>query len=116
MNLVRAKARLAGHVKLQKSILIFLANNEVAGSRRLLSQALKAGLSEKAILLRLEQAFLGKYNAKGFSDKDFDIAILSLRLGGQALLYSLSKSSGFPGVSTVYKKMRDRKVRLCTFL
>ncbi|CAM9923932.1 unnamed protein product, partial [Sphacelaria rigidula] len=49
------------------------------------------------MLPRLEQAFLGKYHAEGFSDKEFDMAILALRLRGQALLYALSKSSGFPG-------------------
>ena len=46
--------------------------------------------------------------AAGHSDKDKDIAILALRVGGQALLYSLPQAAGFPRVTKVYDKMENR--------
>ncbi|CAN0333225.1 unnamed protein product, partial [Hapterophycus canaliculatus] len=101
-NLSRKTHSLTQKVDLYKQVLICLAEKKVTGARRLLSRALREGRSTKAILLQLEKAFTGKYKATGLSDEDFHIAILALRLGGQALLYTLSQVEGFPGVSTVY--------------
>ncbi|CAN0315596.1 unnamed protein product, partial [Scytosiphon promiscuus] len=110
-NLIRKTHSLTQKVDLYKQVLICLAEKKVTGARRLLSSALREGRSTKAILLQLEKAFTGKYKATGFSDEEFDIAILALRLGGQALLYTLSQAEGFLGVSTVYEKMRDTTIR-----
>lgn len=109
-NLIRKPHSLTQKVELHKRIMICLADKKITGARKLLSRALREGFSQKAILVQLEKAFNVKHNATGFSDQDFDIAILALRLGGQALLYSLSQAEGFPGVSTVYDKMRDTTV------
>lgn len=110
LNLVRKVTNLHRRVALQKRILIYLADNEVSGVRRVLSQSLRDGLSAKAMLHRLEQAFEGKYRAGGHSDKEFDMAILALRLGGQALLVALHQGAGFPGATSVYEKIRERSV------
>lgn len=80
-------------------------------SQEVVESSAARGLVPKGHFAHLEKAFDGKYKATGFSDADFDIAILALRLGGKALLYSLSQAEGFPGVSTVYDKMRDSTVR-----
>lgn len=114
-DLVRKSARLHRTLAMHKRILVFLADNEVTGVRRVLCQGLREGMSEKALLFRLEQAFTGKYRAAGYSDRDYDLAILALRLGGQALLYSLHQAAGFPGVTTVYEKMRDRSVSFTNY-
>ena len=110
MNLMRRVTNLHRSVALNKRILICLADNEVSGARRVLSQSLRDGLSAKAMLHRLEQAFNGKYRAGGHSDKEFDMAILAMRLGGQALLVALHQGAGFPGATTVYEKIRQRSV------
>ena len=109
-NLLRKVTNLHRHVALQKRILIFLADNEVSGVRRVLSQSLRDGLSAKAMLHRLEQAFEGKYRAGGYSDKEFDLAILAMRLGGQAMLVALHQGAEFPGATSVYEKIRERSV------
>lgn len=100
-----------GRVALAKSIFIYLADHDVGGVRRLMGQARRDGLSMNGILHRLEQAVNGTYSAKGFSEDEFDLAILSMRLGGQALLHALHKAAAFPGASTVYAKIRERSVR-----
>lgn len=82
----------------------------MSGARRVLSQSLRDGLSPKAMLHRLEQAFEGKYRAGGHSEKEFDMAILAMRLGGQALLVALHQGVGFPGAAAVYEKIRERSV------
>lgn len=82
-------------VALAKSIFIYLADHDVSGVRRLMSQARQDGLSMNGIVHKLELAVNGAYSAKGYSEDNFDLAILAMRLGGQALLHSLHKAAGF---------------------
>lgn len=97
-------------VALAKSIFIYLADHNVSGVRRLMGQARRDGSSMNAILHRLEQAVAGVYSVKGYSEDDFDLAILAMRLGGQSLLHALHKATGVPGATTVYAKIRERSV------
>ena len=53
-----------------------MADNDVNGIRRLMAQARRDGLSLSGIMHRLEQAVNGKYSSKGFSEDEFDLAIL----------------------------------------
>lgn len=89
---------------------IYLADHGVSGVRRSMGQARRDGLSMNGILHRLEQAVNGAYSAKGYSEDEFDSAILFMRLGGQALLHALHKAAEFPGASMVYAKIRERSV------
>ena len=50
-------------------------------------------------------AVAGTYSPKGFSQADFDVALLAWRLGGRRLLHALGEHSGFPCVSTVARNM-----------
>ena len=75
-----------------------------------MGQAQRDGVSMHGILLRLEQAVNGTCSAKGYSEDEFDLAILSMRLGGQALLHALHKAAGFAGASAVCAKIRERSV------
>lgn len=109
-NLLKRTARLNRTLDLNKRVMILLATEEIGGARRLLSQALRDGKSAHALLGTLELALEGKYNARGYTDRDFSIAILALRLGGQALLFALHQCAGFPGITAVYNKMKDRSV------
>ncbi|CAN0520313.1 unnamed protein product, partial [Ectocarpus sp. 8 AP-2014] len=111
LNQVRKCLALHGRVALAKSIFIYMAENDVSGVRRLMSQARRDGLSLSGIMHRLEQAVNGKYSAKGFSEDEFDLAILSMRLGGQSALHALHKAAGFPGATTVYAKIRERSMK-----
>ena len=97
-------------VALVKSIFIHLADHDVSGVRRLMGQQRRDGVSMHGILHGLEQAVNGTYRAKGYSEDNFDSAILSMRLGGQALLHALHKAAGFSGASLVYAKTRERSV------
>eukprot|EP00904_Undaria_pinnatifida_P013996 jgi/Undpi1/9727/HiC_scaffold_27.g12183.m1 len=76
-----------------------------------MGQQRRDGVSMHGILHRLEQAVNGTYRAKGYSEHKFDSAILSMRLGGQALLHALHKAAGFSGASLVYAKIRERSMK-----
>ena len=83
-------------------ILRFLATNDIPSLRRLLLVALNRGASPRAVLIQLQQSFLGFYSPKGgFSERDLEISYLVKSLGGPRLLYALHKSHGLASVSTV---------------
>ena len=110
LNQVRKCATSHRRVALAKSFFIYLADHDVGGVRRLMGQARRDGLSMNAILHRLEQAVGGTYKAKGYSEDEFDLAILAMRLGGQAMLHALHQAAGFPGATAVYAKIAARSV------
>ena len=110
LNQVRKCATSHRRVALAKSIFIYLADHDVGGVRRLMGQARRDGLSMNAILHRLEQAVGGTYKAKNYSEDEFDLAILAMRLGGHAMLHALHQAAGFPGATAVYAKIAARSV------
>lgn len=59
---------------------------------------------------RLERAFDSKHRAGGRREKDFDMAIISMRLEGRAQLVALHYAAGFPEVTMVYEKIKERSV------
>ena len=73
-------------------------------------QAHQDGVSKHGILHRLEQAVNGTYSAKGYIEDEFDLTIVSMRLGEQALLHALHKAARFPEASAVYAKIGERSV------
>ena len=52
----------------------------------------------------------GRYSARGYSEDEFGLAIISMRVGGLALRHTLHKAAGFPRASAVYAKIRERSV------
>ena len=110
LNLRRRALRICRQLDAFKKIMMFLGENDIAGVRRVLGQALKDGKSPFAILATLQSAFEGRYRARGHTEDDFDLAILVLRVGGPSLLYALSKSLGLPSLASVYVELTKRKV------
>jgi hypothetical protein len=81
---------------------MLLAKHDVRGLRRLLSAAIRKGVSSKTIISRLQNSINGLYTPHGgFSNRDYDLAFLSKALGGPRLLQALQKAHGYPAVSTI---------------
>lgn len=110
LNVRRQALRIGRKLEEFKKIMMFLGENDIAGVRRVLGKALKDGKSPFAILGTLQDAFEGRYHARGHNQDDLDLAILVMRVGGPALLYALSKAVGLPCLTSVYVEMRKRHV------
>ncbi|PPR04251.1 hypothetical protein CVT26_004196 [Gymnopilus dilepis] len=90
-----------------KRILMLIASNEVAGLRRLIAASLKRGCSPKSIIVLLERAIRGLYSPHGgFSERDFDLGLISQALGGTKLLHALHHALGLPSESTLRRHHR----------
>ncbi|KAJ7236387.1 hypothetical protein C8J57DRAFT_1569718 [Mycena rebaudengoi] len=75
-----------------KNLFDIIADNDVPGLPRLISNSKTQGwgvskTSEKAL-----QAVKGEYHPKNFTELDMDLGILTYELGGGAALYALNKS------------------------
>jgi len=49
---------------------------------------------------------------KSFTPRENDLATLVLRIGGPRLLYGFQQLNMLPSESSVYKKLRDKKVEI----
>ncbi|KAH6916539.1 hypothetical protein BKA70DRAFT_1502864, partial [Coprinopsis sp. MPI-PUGE-AT-0042] len=87
-------------------ILMLLAKNDIPGLRRLLAGGLKHGASPRVLVDLLERAVKGLRTAKGFSERDYDIALIAKALGGPRLLYALQKAYGLPSQTTLRNHQR----------
>jgi len=91
-----------------KRIMMLIASNDIAGLRRLISAALRGGVSAEVIIDQIQKSINGLYSPRGgFSERDLDIAFLVKAIGGPRLLYALQKSHGLASESTI---RRCRKI------
>jgi hypothetical protein len=75
-----------------------LATDDIPRLHQLIRQGLKEGAGISAIINKIEQALSGVYQARGYNDLDYDIALLVLRLGGRKLLYALNQHISIPSI------------------
>ncbi|CAE6517396.1 unnamed protein product [Rhizoctonia solani] len=97
----RKAARLLGKLTDHKQLMFALAEVDDIAVSRIVQVALRQGCGPNAIVERLKNAQEGLYRCEKYSEKQIDIALLSLRLGGPRLLYALHKSLSLPSISTV---------------
>lgn len=89
--------RLVRALTLQKRLVQLLSTNDVPKLRQLIAVALRNGCSVSRLLDRLAGAIIGAYKPKGdYVRKDYDLATLTMRLGGGKLLFALAKPLGLP--------------------
>ncbi|KZS89273.1 hypothetical protein SISNIDRAFT_417077, partial [Sistotremastrum niveocremeum HHB9708] len=79
------------------------ATENVPRLKQLISSALRIGSSVSAIVNKIQDTFqnLKSYSAKGYEDRDYDIAGLCYRLGGRNLLYAFNQEFSLPSLRTL---------------
>ena len=65
-------------------------------------------MSVSLILSQLSQAIERTYQCKSYSDKDMDIGILVLRIGGPRLVYALNQAGLIPSKSVISKALQNK--------
>lgn len=83
---------------------MLLSKNDIPGLRRLITAALKREASPRVVMDLLERAVPEFRTAKGFSERDLDIALIAKALGGPRLLFALQKANGLPSVATLRQR------------
>jgi hypothetical protein len=90
-----------------KRILMLIATKDIPGLRRLISSALRHGLSAERVVELIQKEMAGIYTPQeGFSNRDLDIAFLAKAIGGPRLLYVLQKSYGLPAKATIRRRRK----------
>ncbi|KAJ3873045.1 hypothetical protein F5051DRAFT_381541 [Lentinula edodes] len=92
----------------------YLSEYDVPALRRLLSVALRQGISAESLLLRLKSCVDQLYSPRsGFSKRDFDLAFIAKSLGGPRLLYAFQHAFGLPSTSTLARQSPLPELRPC---
>lgn len=82
-----------------------VAEKDVPRIQQVIQTAIRGGASMRAIVNKIEDAFEGLYNPKGFGSRALDIATLTYRIGGRKLLYALNHGLGLPSLRTLRNYM-----------
>ncbi|KAI1784985.1 hypothetical protein LXA43DRAFT_900727, partial [Ganoderma leucocontextum] len=98
LNMGQKCATALRHLEDARRFQMAVATTDVPRVRQLVDQAMKDGSSLSAITSKIELAGAGLYEARGYDETDYDIALLILRSGGRALLHSLSEQTRLPSV------------------
>jgi hypothetical protein len=86
-------------------IMLYLSQNRIPRVHQLLAVALRAGRSMGEIMQRCAAAVAGTYSPKGYTQEDYDLAVLAWRLGGSRLLHALGKHDAFQHIDTLAAKV-----------
>ncbi|KAF6753825.1 hypothetical protein DFP72DRAFT_1069028 [Ephemerocybe angulata] len=103
-NSYRSDKSLKAQLNDFKRIMMHLSKNDIPGLRRLISAALKRHASPRVMMNLLERAVSEFRTAKGFSERDLDLALIVKALGGPRLLFALQKAHGLPSESTLRRR------------
>lgn len=90
-----------------------IASNDIHRVRQLIQIALKQGRSIRIILERIEQAIHHVYEARGYTDLDFDLHLYIMNLAGRKGQFVLSKAIGGPSEATIRRRTRPATIHPC---
>jgi hypothetical protein len=90
-----------------KRFVILLSQNDIPRLNNLLNVCLKSNFGINGILNKLKMAMDGVYHPKKFEKDEFDLAVLTLRIGGPRLLNAFNKQNLLPSSSYVYKALKN---------
>ena len=83
-------------------LLKMIASHDVKRLKCVIGVALRRGCSIPTIIMHIEQAISGLYQARGnYSEHELEIGFLAKSLGGLKLLYALCRSHGLPAYPTI---------------
>ena len=101
----RKIAGLCRALSLHKRLLSAIVANDIPKLRQTCSIALRQGCSIAKLLDRVSRVIAGSYVPRGgYSDRDYDICTLVMRLGGPKLMFAVQHALGLPSRSDWYRK------------
>ncbi|CAF0901890.1 unnamed protein product [Brachionus calyciflorus] len=105
LNLRRSNITLNNQLSDYKRFKILVSQNDIPRIHVLVKSCIKSNYGINGIIEKIKQAIAGSYKPKGYGQKDIDLAILVLRIGGPRLLYTFNKLNQLPSSSLVNKAL-----------
>lgn len=106
LSLSLENIRLRNKIDTHKRFQLLLANEDIARVRSVMNVCLKSGAGLNTILNKFSMAAQNLYSPRAWEEKEVDLAVLVLKIGGPALLHTFNKLSLLPSSSFIYKVIR----------
>ncbi|GLB43863.1 hypothetical protein LshimejAT787_1500470 [Lyophyllum shimeji] len=84
-----------------RRFLMATATGDVPRLQQLIRQGIKDGASISTLTGKIEQALEKTYHARSYTQTDFDISMMVLRLGGRRLLYAMNQYISIPSITSL---------------
>ncbi|KAG8692622.1 hypothetical protein FRC09_011076 [Ceratobasidium sp. 395] len=96
---------LAGRMSDQKRLMFAISQSDVTAIGRIVQLALQQGAGVDTIIDRIVLAQRGLYHPHMYTQRDFDIAGLVLKVGGPRLAFAVAKAMHLPSISTLRARL-----------
>jgi hypothetical protein len=105
----RKLAKMAKALSVHKRLVMLLEQNDVPKLRQTMGAALASGASMHSLIEKLQETIVGKYRTRGdYSNTQYDVVTLLVRLGGPKLLFALARPLGLPSLMD-WRRWRQKK-------
>ncbi|RDB26720.1 hypothetical protein Hypma_005418 [Hypsizygus marmoreus] len=105
LNLARKLGNTVRRLADSRRLLMSIAENDIPRIKNILQAGLRSGSSVRRLISKVEDSLEGLYNPRGFGSRAFDMAVMTYRMGGRKLLFSLSRGLGLPSLRTLRNNM-----------
>ena len=107
LNLSRNNQVMSKTISLQKRFTELVAESNIPRVGQLVKVCKSQGMGMQSIINKIHDALSDKYHCKSFTESEWDISVLALRLGGPRFMHVMHTMYGLPGISSVYKHSKD---------
>ena len=107
LNLMKANLILNNKNSDFKRFVQLISTEDFPRLSRLLKASINHGDSVHSIIDKLKKSINHLYKSKKFTEKEIDLGILTLRIGGSRLLYAFNQANLLPSSSYIYKALQS---------
>ncbi|RDB26719.1 hypothetical protein Hypma_005419 [Hypsizygus marmoreus] len=104
LNLARKLGNTVRRLADSRRLLMSIAENDIPRIKNIC----RLGFAVARVFVddqQVEDSLEGLYNPRGFGSRAFDMAVMTYRMGGRKLLFSLSRGLGLPSLRTLRNNM-----------
>lgn len=112
LNLSRNNICLKNQINDQQRLLQCLSNNDIPRIHAILRTCLQQKMGVNSIVDTLQKAIERVYKCKSYSDKEIDVGVLVLSIGGPRLVFALNQLGIIPSKSIIHRAMREMEYHL----
>ncbi|KZT31417.1 hypothetical protein SISSUDRAFT_995152 [Sistotremastrum suecicum HHB10207 ss-3] len=111
LNMARSLLVQATHINEYKRFVIAVGRGDVPRLHALVSTALRGGASVDTILRRIQLALNEQYEAKSYTEDEYELEYLFLTLGGRPLAELAHRTLGMPSINTAKEHVATHSIK-----
>ena len=107
LNKLRSIISLRNKTNDFKRFMILISQNQIPRLHQIIRISINNGFGINGIIEKIKNAIENVYHPRGYSKTEYDLAAITLRIGGPRLLYAFNQLNYLPSSSSMYKQLKS---------